>query len=96
MKQMKYQIIELKATVSDLELQIIALEEENNDYKDTTYQLNIEMKILKCLCEQKISKIESKSGRSKESDEIKAMVKFFPFFILLFFQFIISFFVRWQ
>lgn len=75
MKKMKYEIIQLKATVSDLEHQIIALEEENNDYKDPTYELSKEMKVLKCLCELKISKIESKCGRLKESDEIKEMVE---------------------
>lgn len=75
MKKMKYENIQLKATVSDLERQIIALEVENNDYKDPTYELSKEMKVLKCLCELKISKIESKCGRSKESDEIKAMVE---------------------
>jgi hypothetical protein len=83
MKKMRYENIQLAATVSDLERQIIALEEENNDYKDPTYELSKEMKVLKYLCELKISKIESKCGRSKESDEIKEMVEFIYVFSYL-------------
>jgi hypothetical protein len=75
MKKMKYKIVHLTATVSALEQQNAALIDENKDLCGETYALSIEMRILKCLCEKKISKIESKSGVSTESDEIKAMVQ---------------------
>jgi hypothetical protein len=73
-KHLKREIVMLKARNGDLERQVSLLQDRNDGYESDTYELSCEMRILKKLCEIKISNFELKCQTSKQCDEIKAMV----------------------
>ena len=74
LEKMKLEIILLKSTVNVHELRISELEDKNSDLESERYSLSIEMKMLKTLCEQKLSNIEQENRCSDETGKIKEMV----------------------
>ena len=74
MKKLVLENVLLTAQKNALELSNAELKDKHDYYESETHSLNIEMKVLKDLCEDKISNIESKNRSSVESGEIKEMV----------------------
>jgi len=71
---MKLEIVLLKSRVNVYELRISELEVKKSDLESERYSLSIEMRLLKTLCEQKLTNIESENRCSDETEKIKEMV----------------------